>query len=72
MMNCNVENSSHRKRRKLSSKVWDVFTNYEGEDGKVYAKCSHCQIGFDGSSKKGTTYLKISFRKMPKIKNRKS
>ncbi|XP_024958318.2 uncharacterized protein LOC107178502 [Citrus sinensis] len=42
ILNQTVENSSRTKRRKLTSKVWDEFTKFQGKNGKVWAKCRDC------------------------------
>ncbi|KAJ4723563.1 Zinc finger BED domain-containing protein [Melia azedarach] len=59
LMNQDVGNSSgSNKRRKNESKVWEEMIKYKRADGREWAKCTHCEKEFDGSSKKGTTHLK--------------
>ncbi|KAJ4723574.1 Zinc finger BED domain-containing protein [Melia azedarach] len=59
IVNQDVHNSSvNNKRRKKESKVWEEMKKSKGEDGKIWAECTHCGKKFDGSSKKGTTHLK--------------
>lgn len=69
ILNQTVENSSRTKRRKLTSKVWDEFTKFQGKNGKVWAKCKHCKKKFDGSSKKGTTHLNNHAKRCRSSKN---
>lgn len=69
IVNPSVENSSPTKRRKLTSKVWEEFTKFEGKNGKVWAKCKHCKKKFDGSSKKGTTHLNNHVKRCRSSKN---
>lgn len=69
IVNPTVENSSRAKRRKLTSKVWEEFTKFQGKNGKIWAKCKHCKKKFDGSSKKGTTHLNNHAKRCRSSKN---
>ncbi|KAJ4723462.1 zinc finger BED domain-containing protein RICESLEEPER 1-like [Melia azedarach] len=62
-------NSSPIKRRKMQSKVWDEMTKFVAADGRVCAKCTHCEKVFDGSSKKGTTHLKNHLQRCLRKRN---
>ncbi|KAK9200871.1 hypothetical protein WN944_016070 [Citrus x changshan-huyou] len=53
----NVGSSSSNRPKRL--KVWNGMTKYRDKDGNEKAECKYCKKTFDGSSKKGTTYLKI-------------
>ncbi|ESR34251.1 hypothetical protein CICLE_v10004582mg [Citrus x clementina] len=80
ILNQTVENSSRTKRRKLTSKVWDEFTKFQGKNGKVWAKCRDCNgegRGGDRSprthpryfAKKGTTHLNNHAKRCRSSKN---
>ncbi|OMO98114.1 Geminivirus AR1/BR1 coat protein [Corchorus capsularis] len=60
---------SNGKKRKSKSDVWNEFSKEKDpKDGKVWAKCSHCNKKFDGSSKLGTTHLRNHLNRCPSKK----
>ncbi|KAL5784089.1 hypothetical protein ACOSQ2_006481 [Xanthoceras sorbifolium] len=57
------------KRRKLVSKVWEVFTTITTLDGKEWAICKHCDKKYARSSKKETSNLLKHMGKCPSRRN---
>ena len=52
-----VDAEDDKKRRKLTSPVWNDFTKYKDSAGNVKALCKHCKKSFVGDSNSGTSHL---------------